>query len=167
MTPGGVSFSGICAPRLGRRHPEAVSYPTSPSFKPSRVRASVVSGSTRALARGAVRLARRFGSSRFLGGAPMNTAEAAVLPGTGKTAGSSLPNNRPEVQEVRDVGIISYQSREVFGRLERQGARPSRPCCLIVTRGTPVPLWSGVTRCCPAGTDQKSTSAPRKTMFCV
>jgi hypothetical protein len=39
----------------------------------------------------------------------MNTAEAAVLPGTGRTAGSSLPNNRPEVQEFRDVGITDHQ----------------------------------------------------------
>jgi hypothetical protein len=37
----------------------------------------------------------------------MNTAEAAVLPGTGRKAGSSLPNNRPEVQELRDVGLKS------------------------------------------------------------
>ena len=35
----------------------------------------------------------------------MKTAEAAVLPGTGRTAVNSLPNNRPEVQELRDDGI--------------------------------------------------------------
>jgi hypothetical protein len=44
-----------------------------------------VSGTTRALARGAVRLARRFGLNGFIGEAPMTTAEAAVLPGTGRT----------------------------------------------------------------------------------
>jgi hypothetical protein len=55
------------------------------------MRVSAVSGSTRALARGAVRLARRLGSNRFIGEAPMKTAEAAVLPGTGRTARSSLP----------------------------------------------------------------------------
>ena len=49
----------------------------------------------RALARGAVRLARRLGSDRFIGEAPMITAEAAVLPGTRGTARGSLANNRP------------------------------------------------------------------------
>jgi hypothetical protein len=39
-----------------------------------------------AFARGDVRLARRSGSNRFIGGAPMKTAGAAVLPGTGRTA---------------------------------------------------------------------------------
>jgi len=57
--------------------------------RPQPFRLSAAPGSTRALARGAVRLARRFGSSRFIGEAPMKTAEAAVLPGTG---------NRPYVQ---------------------------------------------------------------------
>ncbi len=55
----------------------------------------MVSGSTRALARGAVRLARRLDSNSFTGEAPMKTAGAAVLPGTGGMAGTSLPNGRP------------------------------------------------------------------------
>ena len=46
---------------------------------------SAVSGSTCALARGGARLARHFALLRFIGGAPMKTAEAAVLPGTGGT----------------------------------------------------------------------------------
>ncbi len=43
------------------------------------------------LARGGARLARRLGSNSFIGEAPMKTAGAAVLPGTGRTARSSQP----------------------------------------------------------------------------
>jgi hypothetical protein len=70
----------------------------SPSFQTSRVRASAVSGSTRALAGGGRRgdrLARRLGSNSFIGEAPMNTAGAAVLPGTGRTPRSSQPGKSP------------------------------------------------------------------------
>ena len=59
-----------------------------PSFQTTRVRVSVVSGSTCAFA-------RRFESKRFIGEAPMVKAEAAVIPGTGGTARGSLPDNRP------------------------------------------------------------------------
>ena len=65
--------------------------PTSLSFQTVRVEVSAVSGSTCALARGAVRLARRLSLNRFTGEAPVKTAGAAVLPGTGRTARDSLP----------------------------------------------------------------------------
>ena len=62
--------------------------PSSRSFQTFRVRVSVVPGTTRALA-------RRFGSNRSIGETPMKTDEAAELPGTGRTARSSLPNYEP------------------------------------------------------------------------
>ena len=39
--------------------------------------------------------ARRLDSIRFIGEATMKTAGVAVLPGTGRKAGSSLPKDRP------------------------------------------------------------------------
>jgi hypothetical protein len=67
------TFCRISAPVTPKPHPPAR------GFRDSRVtRVPEVSGTTLALA-------RRFGSDGFIGGAPMATAEAAVLPGTGRT----------------------------------------------------------------------------------
>jgi hypothetical protein len=83
----GAAIAGSLSENTQHQVFEAV-MPVSPCFWTSRVRVPAVSGSTRALARGGARLARRLGSNRFIG-------EAAVLPGTGRTAGSSR----------RDIGI--------------------------------------------------------------
>jgi len=80
----------------------------SPSFLASRVRVSAVSGSTRALARGAVRLARRLSLNRFIGEAPMKTAEAAALPGTAE---------RPEVRGPTKVYSRREARSTLFGLL--------------------------------------------------
>ena len=55
--------------------------------------AALVPGTTRALACCAVRLARRGLGQRFIGEAPMNTAEAAVLPET--LQASRFPASKP------------------------------------------------------------------------
>jgi prepilin-type processing-associated H-X9-DG protein len=51
-----------------------------------------------------VRLARRFGSNGFIGEAPMTTAEAAVLPGTGHFYMDFAEGNQNEVLNKASYG---------------------------------------------------------------
>ena len=68
--------------------------PTPLIFHTFRVRVSAVPGTKSALARCVVRLARRFGQNRFIGEAPMNVAEAAVLPEIGRPVNKPSFKNR-------------------------------------------------------------------------
>jgi hypothetical protein len=63
-----------------------------------------VSGTTCALACGAVRLARRLGSQGFIGEAPMTTADLRLVEPTARRGGRA-PRDRPNNRSIRNVGI--------------------------------------------------------------
>ena len=81
--------------------------PTARSFHPLRSPDALAPGTTCALACCAVRLARHGLGQRFIGEAPMTTAEAAVLPETETSAATAkLEGAVPTVQKLRDIGLL-------------------------------------------------------------
>ena len=108
-----------------------------------------------ALARGAVRPARRLGSSRFIGEAPMKTAEAAVLPGTGGTAGHARGEIRHDPPPLAEA-LVSINPRTTDATAQ------TNTQAMPAARAASAPLLvSSSTRQCSGGTPRR-VAAVRK-----